>query len=48
MGKAKKLAAAALTVLALVAVTATNVAQGGGKGVHVACQGGTGGNGCYG
>jgi hypothetical protein len=47
MGKAKKLAAAALMVLALVAVTATNVAQGGGE-VHVACQGGTGGNGCYG
>jgi len=48
MGKAKKLAAAALTVLALVTVTATNVAQGGGEGVHVACQGGTGGGGCYG
>jgi protein-tyrosine phosphatase len=48
MGKAKKLAAAALTVLALVAVTATSVAQGGGEGVHVACQGGSGSTGCYG
>jgi len=48
MGKAKKLAAAALAILALATVTATNVAKGGGEGVHVACQGGSGSTGCYG
>jgi hypothetical protein len=49
MGKAKKLAAATLAVLALAAVPATSVAlSGDGEGVHVACQGGSGGGGCYG
>ena len=48
MGKAKKLAAATLTVLALAAVPAINIAQGSGEGVHLACQGGTGSGGCYG
>jgi hypothetical protein len=49
MGKAKKLAAATLAVLALAAVPATTSAVAGdGGGVHVACQGGTGSTGCYG
>jgi hypothetical protein len=48
MGKAKKLAAAALVVLALAAVPATGVALSGGEGVHLACQGGSGSTGCYG
>jgi hypothetical protein len=49
MGKAKKLAAAALAVLALAAVPATTMAlDGGGEGVQIACQGGTGSTGCYG
>jgi hypothetical protein len=49
MGKAKKLAAAALAVLALAAVPATSMAlNGGGEGVHLACQGGSGSTGCYG
>jgi hypothetical protein len=48
MGKAKKLGAAALAVLALVAVPATSVAlSGGGEEIHVACQGGSGSTGCY-
>ena len=49
MGKAKKLGAAALAVLALAAVPATSIAvNGGSEGVHVACQGGSGSAGCYG
>lgn len=48
MGKAKKLTAAALAVLALAAVPATSVALSDGEGVHLACQGGTGSSGCYG
>jgi hypothetical protein len=43
MSKTKKLAAAALAVLALAAVPATSVAISGGEGVRVACQGGAGG-----
>jgi hypothetical protein len=46
MSKAKKLAAAALAVLALAAVPATG-ALSGGEGVHLACQGGSGSTGCY-
>jgi hypothetical protein len=45
MSKTKKLAAAALAVLALAAVPATSVALNGNEGVRVACQGG-GGGGC--
>ena len=49
MGKAKKLAAATLAVLALTAVPVTaSAVAGGGEGVHLACQGGGGSAGCYG
>jgi hypothetical protein len=48
MGKAKKLTAAALAVLSLAAVPATNLALGNGEEVHVACTSGSGGSGCYG
>ena len=47
MGKAKKLAAAALAILALAAVPATGVALNDGS-VHIACTSGSGGSGCYG
>jgi hypothetical protein len=49
MGKAKKLTAATLTVLALAAVPATSLALNGGSGgVHLACNGNGGSGGCYG
>jgi predicted porin len=43
MSKTKKLAAAALAVLALAAVPATSVAVSGSEGVRVACNGSSGG-----
>jgi hypothetical protein len=43
MSKTKKLAAAALAVLALAAVPATSIALGGSEGVSVACGGASGG-----
>ena len=50
MGKATKLAAAALATLALAAVPATSVAlSNGSDAVHLACSGGSGSSGgCYG
>jgi hypothetical protein len=48
MGKAKKLAVAALAVLALAGVPVMTGALSGGEGVHLACQGGSGSTGCYG
>jgi hypothetical protein len=43
MSKTKKLAAAALAILAIAAVPATSVALSGSEGVQVACGGGSGG-----
>jgi len=49
MGKSKKLIAAALAIAALAAIPSTSVAlSDGSEGVHLACQGGSGGGGCYG
>jgi hypothetical protein len=45
MSKTKKLAAAALAVLAIAAVPATSVALSGSEGVHLSCSG-SGGGGC--
>jgi hypothetical protein len=48
MSKTKKLAAAALAVLALAAIPSTSVAlSGSGESVHLAC-GSSGSGGCYG
>ena len=48
MSKTKKLAAAALAVLALAAVPATNVAlSDSGESVHLACGGSGSSGGCY-
>jgi hypothetical protein len=48
MGKAKRLTAAALAVLALATTAAWSVASAG-EGVQLACTGGTGSSGgCYG
>jgi hypothetical protein len=49
MGKSKKLIAAALAIAALAAIPSTSVALSDrNEGVHLACQGGSGGAGCYG